>query len=365
MKGESMTTLQVKQNKVNIITAREIRAWLQSYIYGNTDLVNKLSKIGSAYSNMLHSNLDKNIDLKDLPNLNMFITGASGTGKTYGVKMLAEYLNIPYFRVDCSNLEASPGRDSVHISEVLKKWGSYDVNGRIGGILFLDEFDKLSGSGKAHNTGYMHLIQQGLLDLIDGDAEFNGIKYNNLLIIASGSFQTARDMIEAIKEEKEKNIERKNKTDKENTQETEQIEVREIGFLSSLETKTINKTIKDKSKTVEEMKELEDYEELLNTDLENGRELLTQGGIMTELAGRFLTFAETEQITVEQVIKLIDSSTSIYMKYVRLNDNTPFLSDEDKRDIADKALKSKAGIRELNTLIYDKYADTLGLNDDR
>lgn len=289
---------------VNTYTPEYILDKLKDKVVGNDELLYKLSSIASMYTMCLKQRIEGGLGQEYLPKLSMFISGQTGTGKTYSVQTLAEILNIPYLRIDCSAV-VPHGADGQNISKRLMKWKSYTSRPAYGGIIFLDELDKTSYMGAANNTEWKKNIQSSLLDLIDGTVEGDRDMFNNLLIIGSGSFQCHRN----DKQENNNGA---------------------IGFHQA-DALEIHKSV------------------------EQHRELLVAGGLIPELAGRFLDIVETAPLTKEQIRSLLFNANSAYAKYCALNHNVFFLEESDVEDIIVQVQKSKVGMREIDGLVFSYF----------
>ncbi len=92
----------------------------------------------------------------------ILLTGSTGVGKTELMRLIAKYLNKPFFKVDSTQL-TTPGYTGKDIEEVL--WDLYIACGRDkskveNAIIFFDEIDKKGSSRKDDHSG------QGVLNLL-------------------------------------------------------------------------------------------------------------------------------------------------------------------------------------------------------
>lgn len=122
------------------------------------------------------------------------ITGSSGTGKTYNVSKIAEYLKINIISINCAQL-TKEGASGTSLSKVLRPL--IDDDKKLS-ILFFDEFDKLylsDNSGGAPNDMTIG-VQNEFLKLLEGNETsvyFDYGKYKDVslikcLFIFSGAF---------------------------------------------------------------------------------------------------------------------------------------------------------------------------------
>jgi ATP-dependent Clp protease ATP-binding subunit ClpX len=236
------------------------------------------------------------------------MTGPTGTGKTFMLSMLAQCLNVPFVRIDCSSLTA-PGYQGADILDFLK-----DLGGVAGAVIMLDELDKLALKGSDSFNAYAMSAQAQLLDLLEGrysgDAKEGNKHYSfypaTWLVVCAGSFQSS------VKAERELNSTKHG-----------------MGFHGT--------------KAPEPP--------------QDPRSILRESGLMPELIGRIVRVIETKRLTKEQIIELMlrkdDSSYSKYRKvYQQLR-----LNIKEIEEIADKVLKSPSGLRELDSLIFNEICN--------
>ena len=132
-------------------------------------------------------------------NRGLLITGATGVGKTKMMKLIAKYLDRPFYKVDATQLTV-PGYVGKDIEEFL--WDLYVSCGRDRkkaerAIIFFDEIDK-KGSGKKDDVSGRGVLNT-LLPFIEGatyDATENvkkqtdtiKIDTTNMIVIMGGAF---------------------------------------------------------------------------------------------------------------------------------------------------------------------------------
>lgn len=280
-----------------VVRFKELKKDLEEYVVGNQELVRHLSAIGILYLKYLEQ-VNNGVSPENLPQLSLFVTGPTGTGKSHSIHYLAKLLDLNYYRIDCTKLVASGNMEGKNIESTLKRWSKPYTGG---GILFLDEMDKLSLNKQSNNYSWYHGIQSELLDVVSGVLP----GYDRLLIIAAGSFEDVRQ-------------------DHSNASGAIGF-TQEPGYISPLEQK---------------------------------KELLRKGGMIPELVGRFLDVVSTEKITKELVISLINKKSSVYAKYQKILKGF-FLNKEDIEEIAERVLdkRNTSGLRELDTLLYNKVLE--------
>ena len=258
---------------------------------------------------------------------NVLMLGNSGTGKTYIVKTLCNFLNIPCYIADSTKLTESGyvGDDVENILVGLLKSCDYNIEMAQCGVVVLDEIDKLSRKGEnvsiTRDVGGEG-VQQGLLKIVEGgiisvppqggrkhpQQKCIDIDTTNILFIALGAFEGIERVIE------------------------KRLNTNRIGFNT---TQTYNK----------------DNDILSNVDTADIR----QYGLIPELLGRFPIITHTNPLTEDDMIKILsDTKNSAIRQYQKLlsvdNINLDFTEDA-LRTIAHKAIITKTGARGLKKII--------------
>lgn len=258
---------------------------------------------------------------------NVLMLGNSGTGKTYMVKTLCNFLNIPCYIADSTKLTESGyvGDDVENILVGLLKSSDYNIEMAQCGVVVLDEIDKLSRKGEnvsiTRDVGGEG-VQQGLLKIVEGgiisvppqggrkhpQQKCIDIDTTNILFIALGAFEGIERIIE------------------------KRLNTNRIGFNT---TQTYNK----------------DNDILSNVDTADIR----QYGLIPELLGRFPIITHTNPLTEDDMIKILsDTKNSAIRQYQKLlsvdNINLDF-TENALRTIAHKAIITKTGARGLKKII--------------
>lgn len=288
-----------------IIYESEIKQKLSEYVSGQEEAVDLLAYIGHMYT-LQNYGIYCGVRKSSFPKINTLVTGPTGFGKTYIIRKFAEVLGLPYKKIDCSSVSAEGWRGtslSAFIEQFLQK-------SRYGfGILHLDEVDKMGETGR-ENSDHRASMQFALLDLLDGDYHYMSHKdhigmsveldnINNCLLILSGSFQSHR-----VKQGKK------------------------IGFK---------------------------HDNDVNTN-ETWREKLDKLGFVQELAGRIVCSVELKKYTAEQIKQIVmNTKESAYNKYLNLFGRHKALHSDEIDEIIQRAEKHKFGLRELETLFFEKF----------
>ena len=281
--------------------------YLDRFVGGQERAKQKLAVLASLYRAKCQC-LENNILSHSLPRLNTLIAGPTGTGKTLLISMLAEYLEIPWIRIDCASL-AQVGWKGESIEEILHPWAQYKLDSTGFGIILLDEFDKL-GNQEADTSGRVPALgtQYNLLDLLDGryrPRDRYAARLNNCLILCAGSFA---EVVSRIK-----------------------FQSGNIGFLQDLTKKSVD-----------------------------WKETLIKGGICRELVSRLVDVIETQELTRDEIRGIINNTERNSLQlYKNLCISLDFVS-KDIEDLVDKVYKSSSGLRELDTAVFNLIVQKLG-----
>ncbi len=291
-----------------IVYEQHIKDYMSKYMHAQEELCDLYAYIGHAYSLQIFAQYH-GIRKKSLPKMNVLITGETGSGKSFGPRKFAEAMGMYYQKIDCSTTSAE-GWHGTQMSTLIHK---FLENSPLGfGVLHLDEVDKIACMGAEEFTGKGER-QTSLLELLDGDYQHQTVwplsaisleNINNCLIILSGSFQKHRDAEQTIN--------------------------RPIGFMN-------NPDFKSKS------------------DL-TWKDKMIKLGFSKEFAARIVHTIELEKYTASQIKDIIlNTEESAYNKYKNLFGRDKSLTDVEIDDIVKQAENSKNGLRELDTLFFQKF----------
>lgn len=279
---------------------QRIFEYLDVRVVGHLEAKKKLAMLGALYLKRCEVAQDGFFKPTDLPRLNSFIVGQTGTGKTYLASLLAEAVGYPFIRIDCSAL-SQEGWHGTALSEYLRLVKS-DAALAQGCVIMLDEMDKLAGGTQAQGGRVpAEGVQHNLLDLLDGryTKETQLQHLSNALIVCSGAFH---DVIESIS-----------------------TPPKTIGF-----------------KGAEEIKQNH-----------NWREIIQDAGILPEVAGRIVDVVVLDTLTKEDVKTLLTSKQGTALHKYRYLDPNFFLTDAEIDQIAQEVVTSKLGMRTVDTCIYN------------
>ena len=300
-----------------------IKAYLDEHVIGQDKAKIVLSvAISNHYKRITHPPKDL-----DIQKGNVLIVGPTGSGKTLLAKTVAKYLKVPFVVADATSLTEAGyvGDDVESMVNMLVNAANGDIALAEKGIIFVDEIDKIARKGESTSitrdvSG--EGVQQALLKLVEGTVcrvssaggrkhpgtDMMEINTKNILFIAGGAFVGLKDVIGN----------RMNGTS--------------IGFGAKIKDAAIEGNLT----------------ELTPDDL-------TKFGMIPEFVGRFTTSVSIDQLTKEQLIKVLTGIKNNYIdqyKYLLSLDKIALTFEEGALDqIAENALKLKTGARGLHSEI--------------
>lgn len=261
------------------------------------------------------------------------------------IKTIARFLNVPYVIEDCTSFSASGfvGRDVDQIiQDLVMAANGKDITEKVQraemGIVYLDEFDKLTRKGESPSISKDvggEAVQQALLKLIEGgDIDVSvtrgqritpttqTVKVNteNILFICGGSFEgIERIILKRLHEGKSS-----------------------MGFGAPLKATDKNKTDVLLSVTQEDIK---------------------QFGIIPEILGRLPILCPLRDLTVPDLVDILtkpkNALVTQYKELFKMDGSTLEITEEALQKIATLALQKGTGARALRTVLEETLAPVM------
>lgn len=339
----------MQQKTVYMPTPKQLYDYLNGYVIGQDDAKKTLSvAIYNHFKRFMMNVYGAAKDVKafeqfkdvSIEKSNVLMLGDSGTGKTYMIKTLCKYLNIPCYIADCNTLSETGyvGDDVENVIVGLLKDCNYNVEQAQCGVCVLDEADKLSRKGEnasiTRDVGGEG-VQQNLLKLVEGgvvsvppnggrkhpEQQCIDVDTTNILFIALGAFEGIDKII------------------------AKRLNTNRIGFNckhnSNGDTKSNDNYLLDEV-TADDIRKY---------------------GIIPELLGRFPIITHTNPLTEEDMMKILtETKNSVVKQYQKLLsiDNIDLQFTEDAiREIAKQSLVSKTGARGIKKIMENLLSDIM------
>jgi ATP-dependent Clp protease ATP-binding subunit ClpX len=310
-------------------TPQEMMDFLDQYVIGQNEV--KMAVCVAAYNHFkrLFSRGQGDDDV-EIDKSNMLMIGPTGTGKTLIAQTLAKFLKVPFTIVDATIFTEAGyvGDDVENMLVRLLQTANYDVPKAEKGIIYIDEFDKISR--KSANPSITRDVsgegvQQAMLKILEGtvagvppkggrkhpEQSLIQINTRDILFICGGAFEGLDKIIEA------------------------RIDQSRMGFNADVRSKS-------QKKIGEVLRKVEPDD-------------LISFGLIPEIIGRLPVVMGLDQLDEESLLRILTEPKNAlvkqYQKLFAMEGVTLSFEKEALKETVDTAVRKKTGARGLRNVL--------------